>query len=63
MYIDPNSGGMLFQALAVFLALFSGIVLLFSSKIRAGFARFLRLIRNEDEEDRFDPPRDDDMNR
>lgn len=59
MYIDPNTGGMLFQVLAVFLALFSGIVLLLSSRIRAGLARFRRLIRNENEEDRVDFHRDD----
>jgi hypothetical protein len=42
MYIDPNTGGILFQALAVFLAVFSGVVLTFSSKIRAGIAKFRR---------------------
>lgn len=42
MYIDPSSGGMLFQALAVVFALFSGVILAFSSKIRAGIAKFRR---------------------
>ncbi len=33
MYIDPNTGGMLFQILAVLFGLFSGMILIFSSKI------------------------------
>ena len=49
MYIDPNTGGMLFQVLATLLAVFSGILLLFSSKIRAGIARVRRSFRREDE--------------
>ena len=48
MYIDPNTGGMLFQILATFLALFSGFALLFSSKIRAYVARIRRSRRGED---------------
>lgn len=47
MYIDPNTGGMLFQVLATLLAVFSGILLLFSSKIRAGIARIRRSARRE----------------
>lgn len=42
MYIDPNTGGVLFQTLAVLLALFSGVLLTFSSRIRAGIAKFRR---------------------
>ena len=42
MYIDPNTGGMLFQVLAAFLAVFSGIALVFSSRIRAFVARLRR---------------------
>lgn len=42
MYIDPNTGGMLFQVLAALLAVFSGVALVFSSKIRALFARLRR---------------------
>ena len=45
MYIDPNTGGMLFQALAVLFGVFSTVILLFSSKIRMYFARFKRLLR------------------
>ena len=47
MYIDPNTGGMLFQALAAFLAVFSGIALLFSSRIRAAVARLRRSLRGD----------------
>ena len=49
MYIDPNTGGMLFQVLAVVFALFSGVFLVFSSKIRAGIAKLRR--RKEDQAD------------
>ena len=45
MYIDPNTGGMLFQVLATLLALFSGAALLFSGKIRAAYARLRRSLR------------------
>ena len=47
MYIDPNTGGMLFQVLAASLAVFSGIALLFSGKIRAFVARFRRSVRED----------------
>jgi len=47
MYIDPNTGGMLFQALAAFLAIFSGIALLFSGKIRGYIARMRRKMRGD----------------
>ena len=47
MYIDPNTGGMLFQVLAAFLAVFSGIALLLSGKIRAYIARFRRSMRGD----------------
>ncbi len=50
MYIDPNTGGMLFQVLAVMFAMFSGVFLLFSSKIRAGIAKLRR--RKEDQDNK-----------
>ncbi|OGO31404.1 MAG: hypothetical protein A2Z16_13575 [Chloroflexi bacterium RBG_16_54_18] len=50
MYIDPNTGGMLFQVLAVLFGLFSGIVLIFSSKIRMFFSRLNRMRHAEPEE-------------
>ena len=52
MYIDPNTGGMLFQVLAVVFAMFSGVFLLFSSKIRAGIAKLRR--RKEDQDNQED---------
>jgi hypothetical protein len=45
MYIDPNTGGMLFQILAVLFGLISGFVLFFASKIKMTFARLRRFIR------------------
>lgn len=50
MYIDPNTGGMLFQVLAVLFGVFSGVVLLFSSKIKMGIAKFRRTMRKDSEE-------------
>ncbi len=44
-YIDPNAGGMLFQALAAGFALVSGIALVFSRQIRAASARLRRRAR------------------
>ncbi len=44
-YIDPNTGGMLFQLLAGFLAVFSTILLFFSRQIRMSVARFARYLR------------------
>lgn len=45
MYIDPSSGGMLFQVLAVAFGLVSGVVLFFSGRIRMAIARFRRRLR------------------
>ena len=50
MYIDPNTGGVLFQTLAVLFGVFSGVVLLFSSKIKMGIAKLRRAMRKESEE-------------
>jgi hypothetical protein len=47
MYIDPNSGGMLFQALLIVFGVISGTVLIFSSKIKMGFARLMRTFREK----------------
>jgi hypothetical protein len=64
MYIDPNTGGMLFQVLATFLALFSGFVLIFSGKIRATIARLRRSMRDnavdtqDDNAEAYMPPTD-----
>lgn len=50
MYIDPNTGGMLFQVLAVALAAVSGVLFIFSRKIREGIARLRRRMRKDEEE-------------
>jgi len=50
MYIDPNTGGVLFQTLAILFGVFSGVILLFSSKIKMGIAKLRRKMRNESEE-------------
>ena len=50
MYIDPNTGGILFQTLAVLFGVFSGVVLLFSSKIKMGIAKLRRAMRKESDE-------------
>jgi hypothetical protein len=49
MYIDPNTGGMLFQILAVLFALGSGIILIFSGKLRMFWARLMRRMRSQPE--------------
>ena len=51
MYIDPNSGGMLFQALLIVFGVISGSVLIFSSKIKMGFARLMRVFREKSDDD------------
>jgi hypothetical protein len=43
-YIDPNTGGMLFQLLAVLFGVFSGLVLLFSSRLKQVFFRARRKV-------------------
>lgn len=50
MYIDPNTGGILFQTLAVLFGVFSGVVLLFSSRIKMGIAKLRRSMRKESDE-------------
>lgn len=45
MYIDPNSGGILFQALAGVFVVVSGVVLVFSGRIRSYFAQLRRKSR------------------
>ncbi len=50
-YIDPGTGGMLFQALAIVFALFSSMALVFSRQIRMIFARVKRVLRRTPEND------------
>lgn len=48
-YIDPNTGGMLFQLLAVLFASLSAILLFFSRQIRTFVARVIRALRGRTE--------------
>jgi hypothetical protein len=50
MYIDPNTGGILFQTLAILFGVFSGAILLFSSKIKMGIAKLRRSMRKDSED-------------
>jgi hypothetical protein len=50
MYIDPNTGGILFQALAGILAAVSGVLFVFSRRIREGIARVRRKMRGGEED-------------
>jgi hypothetical protein len=50
MYIDPNTGGVLFQALAGAFVVISGVLLVFSGKIRGYFAQMRRKSREAKEE-------------
>ena len=50
MYIDPNTGGVLFQALAGVLAVFSTVVLVFSKNIRQFFSRLRRSARRDEDD-------------
>ena len=50
MYIDPNTGGILFQALAAILAVASGLLLAFSGRIRKGIARLRRRMHKDQDE-------------
>jgi hypothetical protein len=51
MYIDPNTGGILFQALAGLFAVISGVLFVFSRQIRERIARLRRRGRKDDEND------------
>jgi len=51
MYIDPNTGGMLFQALAVVLVGGSAVLMFFSRNIREALAKLRRKTRKEDEQE------------
>ena len=50
MYIDPNTGGILFQALAGLLAVISGVLFFFSRNIRQWIARVRRHGRNDEDD-------------
>jgi hypothetical protein len=53
-YIDPNTGGMLFQLLAVLFGLFSGLILFFSSQIKKAIYRGMRTLRGKNSEEEGD---------
>jgi len=50
MYIDPNTGGILFQALAGIAAVVSGVLFFFSRQIRQGIPRLRRGRRKDDDQ-------------
>lgn len=45
-YIDPNTGGMLFQMLAIIFTVFSGVLFFFSRQIKMVLSRFKRYLRS-----------------
>jgi hypothetical protein len=51
MYIDPNTGGMLFQVLAAAFVAVSGTLLVFSGKIRQMIASMRRKARKDKDEE------------
>jgi hypothetical protein len=62
MYIDPNTGGIIFQFLAASFAALIGFLLLFSGRIRSAFARLRRRLRggrDQQDEQEAAPPGDD----
>jgi hypothetical protein len=50
MYIDPNTGGILFQALAGAFVAITGVLFFFSRNIRQWIARMRRRGRNDDDD-------------
>ena len=50
MYIDPNTGGILAQALIGVFVAASGFILVFSRKIKEGIAKLRRSAREDNEE-------------
>jgi hypothetical protein len=49
-YIDPNTGGILFQLLAVMIGVISGFLLLFSSQVKKVFYKIKRSLRGDKDE-------------
>ena len=50
MYIDPNTGGILFQALAGLFAVLTGVLFFFSRNIRQWIARLRRRGRKDEDD-------------
>jgi hypothetical protein len=51
VYIDPNVGGVLFQAFAVIFTAVTGIVFVFSRQGGSGLGRIRRLFRKQKDEE------------
>jgi len=51
MYIDPNTGGVIFQALLASFAAITGVLLIFSRQIRTGIAKLRRGARKDETEE------------
>jgi len=51
MYIDPSTGGQLFQILAIAFTAVSGVVLIFSTRIKMFFSRLRRSSKDTSEEE------------
>jgi hypothetical protein len=49
-YIDPNTGGMLFQILAVMFGVISGALLLFSGRIKGLYYKIRRRLQSPENE-------------
>ena len=50
MYIDPNTGGVLFQTLLAVFGSITGVLLVFSRQIREFVARLRRGARKDEDE-------------
>lgn len=51
MYIDPSTGGMLFQVLAIAFTAISGFVLIFANRIKMFFSKLRRNSSNAETEE------------
>jgi hypothetical protein len=55
-YIDPNTGGMLFQILAVLFGVISGALLLFSGRVKGYYYSIRRRMRGSDDGSTVEDP-------
>jgi hypothetical protein len=58
-YIDPNTGGMLFQILAVLFGVISGAFLLFSGKIKGYYYQLKRQMQSSEPKNTDEPEHPD----
>ena len=56
MYIDPSTGGILFQVLAIAFTAISGVILLFSNRIKMFFSRMRRKDEQEEQVEPIETP-------